>query len=102
MNPRGAVAIVGAGSPGLFRASPDTPINLAEQAVSRALDDAGLKRSQIDGLIIQIGSPRGTDYECPVCCAAVGPWPLRCHRAHARGNGALLGAGRLHPVLCRL
>ncbi len=63
MNPRGAVAIVGAGSPGLFRASPDTPINLAEQAVSRALDDAGLKRSQIDGLIIQIGSPRGTDYD---------------------------------------
>lgn len=60
---RGAVAIIGAGSSGLSRASTETPIALAERAVSLALADAGLKRSQIDGLINQIGSPRGADYD---------------------------------------
>lgn len=62
-NPKGAIAIVGAGSPGLFRTSPDTPIMLAEKAVSAALADAGLDRKKVDGLIIQIGSPRGADYD---------------------------------------
>lgn len=62
-NPRGAIAIVGAGSPGLFRACPDTPIMLAEKAVSAALADAGLERKKLDGLIVQIGSPRGSDYD---------------------------------------
>lgn len=60
---RGAVAIIGAGSSGLSRASTETPIALAERAVSLALADAGLKRSRIDGLINQIGSPRGADYD---------------------------------------
>lgn len=63
MNPRGAVAIVGAGSPGLFRASEDSAITLAHKAVNLALADAGLDRKKIDGLIIQIGSPRGQDYD---------------------------------------
>lgn len=62
-NPRGAVAIVGAGSPGLFRTSEDSALTLAHKAVSLALADAGLDRKKIDGLIIQIGSPRGQDYD---------------------------------------
>jgi acetyl-CoA acetyltransferase len=57
------VAIVGAGSSGLSRASTETPIALAARAVSRALADAGLERRQIDGLVNQIGSPRGADYD---------------------------------------
>jgi acetyl-CoA acetyltransferase len=63
MNPRGAVAIVGAGTSGLSRASTETPIALAERALSMALADAGLERQQIDGLVNQIGSPRGPDFD---------------------------------------
>jgi len=63
MNMRGAVSIVGVGSSGLSRSSTETPITMAERAVSMALADAGLERRQIDGLVNQIGSPRGPDYD---------------------------------------
>jgi acetyl-CoA acetyltransferase len=63
MNPRAAVAVVGVGASPLSRSSSETPIAMAERAVSRALADAGLKRRQVDGLINQIGSPRGPDYD---------------------------------------
>ena len=61
---RGAVAIVGAASTGFTRANATkTPISMASDVVARALEDAGLKRSDVDGLILHIGSPRGIDYD---------------------------------------
>ena len=63
MTMRGAVSVVGVGTSGLTRASTETPITMAERAVSLALADAGLQRNQIDGLVNQIGSPRGPDFD---------------------------------------
>lgn len=63
MSKRAAISVVGVGTSGLMRSSPDTPIALAETALSRALADAGLDRKAIDGLVVHIGSPRGMDYD---------------------------------------
>ncbi|HVZ12880.1 MAG TPA: hypothetical protein VG894_00290 [Bauldia sp.] len=63
MNLRGATAIVGLGDTGYFGNSDQTAIALAHKAVAAALDDAGLKRADIDGLVVHIGSPRGADYD---------------------------------------
>jgi acetyl-CoA acetyltransferase len=56
-------AIAGAGCAGFHRASDSSVAALAEQAVSAALEDCGLERSDIDALLVQIGSPRGLDYD---------------------------------------
>jgi acetyl-CoA acetyltransferase len=40
-----------------------TAISVASEVTLGALQDAGLKRSQIDGLAVHIGSPRGNDYD---------------------------------------
>lgn len=60
---RAATAICGAGTTGVGRFETATPIALASDAVSSALDNAGLPRDRIDGLIVHIGSPRGADYD---------------------------------------
>jgi len=60
---RAATAITGAGSSGVGAHAERTSISLASEAVSLALADAGLKRSDIDGLIVHIGAPRGADYD---------------------------------------
>jgi len=36
---------------------------LADRALETALDDAGLTRADVDGLLVQIGSHRGLDYD---------------------------------------
>ena len=36
---------------------------MAGEALTGALNDAGLEKEAIDGLIVQIGSPRGADYD---------------------------------------
>lgn len=60
---RGASAIVGLGSTGVGVYADQTPISLASQAVAAALANAGLRRQDIDGLIVHIGAPRGSDYD---------------------------------------
>jgi acetyl-CoA acetyltransferase len=57
------VSIVGAGTVGFGRFEEDSIASLADAAVSEALKDAGLERSQLDGLLSHIGSPRGIDYD---------------------------------------
>jgi acetyl-CoA acetyltransferase len=47
----GAVAIVGIGDADYSRASGRTTLEIAAQATERALDDAGLRPSEIDGLM---------------------------------------------------
>jgi acetyl-CoA acetyltransferase len=56
-----AVAIAGIGTTGFGQFSDRSGASMANQALQAALDDAGLKRSSVDGLISQIGSPRGLD-----------------------------------------
>lgn len=49
--PRGSAAIVGVGEAGVGRAAPgNTPLDLIARAARTALDDAGLRLSDVDGL----------------------------------------------------
>jgi len=60
---RGEVAVVGVATIG-FGTYPDkTALDLADEAVKVALDDAGLSRNDVDGLVVNHGSPRGMDYD---------------------------------------
>jgi len=50
---RGSVAVVGAAESDLGLVAPNTsPVDLIAQATMRALDDAGLKLSDVDGLFV--------------------------------------------------
>ncbi|WP_156679273.1 thiolase family protein [Sphingomonas profundi] len=47
-----------------FERRPDVSVfELAGAALNGALADAGLEKEAIDGLIVQVGSPRGADYD---------------------------------------
>jgi acetyl-CoA acetyltransferase len=62
-NLSGKTAVVGVGA-SRFERRPDASVfEFAGAALSGALADAGLEKDQIDGLIVQIGSPRGADYD---------------------------------------
>jgi acetyl-CoA acetyltransferase len=54
-------AIVGVGNSAFGRRLMRSPIDLACDAIAQALDDAGLSRSELDGLIVSFGSPIGAD-----------------------------------------
>ena len=47
---RGATAIVGIGQTAFGKGLPDTELSLACQAISMALDDAGIEPSEVDGI----------------------------------------------------
>lgn len=58
---RGSVAVVGAAESDLGQMAPHTnPLDLMAQATCRALDDCGLKVSDIDGLFVAAGQVRNT------------------------------------------
>src|SRR5579862_8090637 len=57
------VAVVGIGTIGFGQMPEDSVASMADRAVAAALEDAGLDRSAIDGLLVHIGSPRGLDYD---------------------------------------
>ncbi len=56
-------AIVGIGTSKFGRGLPDSQLNLAAVAFKQALADAGLERSDVDGLSIHLGAPLGLDYD---------------------------------------
>jgi len=57
-------AVIGVGSSKFERISAAvSPLVPLATAFKNALDDAGLKRSDIDGLLVNIGSPFGVDYD---------------------------------------
>ncbi len=58
-----AVAIVGIGGIGCGDFRHESLASMTNRAVSAALADCGLERSEIDGLFVHIGSPRGLDYD---------------------------------------
>jgi acetyl-CoA acetyltransferase len=82
-------------------------ISVASEVVTDALKDAGLKRDQIDGLCVHIGSPRGIDYD--VMAAMLGlnvrfcaqPWSHGRFTATVISHAALaLAHGLANYVLC--
>ncbi|WP_426960247.1 thiolase family protein [Muricoccus radiodurans] len=60
---RAATAIIGAGTTEVGRYPDRTVTDLASEAVTRALADAGIARREVDGLVVHIGAPRGLDYD---------------------------------------
>ena len=56
-------AIVGIGCSAFGRGLPDSQLGLAATAFKEALADAGLARSDVDGLSIHLGAPLGVDYD---------------------------------------
>jgi acetyl-CoA acetyltransferase len=57
------VAVAGIGTIGFGQMPEDSVASMADRAVAAALEDCGLERSAIDGLLVHIGSPRGLDYD---------------------------------------
>src|SRR5690606_10310824 len=55
-------------------------------ALDSALADAGLERGQIDGLVVQVGSPRGADYD--TIAETFGLSPRFCGQTWAHGRFA--------------
>jgi acetyl-CoA acetyltransferase len=60
---RDRTAVVGVGTSRFVIKTPASPMRLAVQAFKAALDDAGLGKHDIDGLVINIGWPLGVDYD---------------------------------------
>jgi len=56
-------AIVGIGTSRFGRGLPESQLKLAAVAFKNALADAGLERSDVDGLSIHLGWPLGPDYD---------------------------------------
>lgn len=56
-------AIVGTGASKFGRFLPQSQLGLAAEAFQAALDDSGLRREEIDGLSMHMGSPLGLDYD---------------------------------------
>lgn len=59
----GKASIVGVGASSFERDPDRSVLTMAGDALMAALGDAGLERGAIDGLSVQIGSPRGADYD---------------------------------------
>lgn len=59
----GNTAVIGVGASSFERRPGDSVVAMAGAALSQALSDAGLEKGAMDGLVVQIGSPRGMDYD---------------------------------------
>jgi acetyl-CoA acetyltransferase len=57
------VAVVGIGTIGCGTFADESLASMTNRAVSGALADSGLRRGDVDGLFVHIGSPRGLDYD---------------------------------------
>ena len=57
------VAVVGIGTVGFGNMAEESVASMADSAVQAALEDSGLERREVDGLLVHIGSPRGLDYD---------------------------------------
>jgi acetyl-CoA acetyltransferase len=63
MDVSGNAAVVGVGASSFERQPDVSVLRFAGEALSTALADAQLQKEQIDGLIVHVGSPRGSDYD---------------------------------------
>ena len=63
-NLRDRTAIIGVGNSNYERLGAEvSPLVPLVSAFKHALDDAGIQRSQVDGLLVNIGTPFGVDYD---------------------------------------
>jgi len=60
---RDQTAIAGIGQSEYGRFLPDSQLKLGAKALKAALEDAGLERSDVDGVAIHLGWPLGVDYD---------------------------------------
>jgi len=82
----GQTAIIGVGASSFERRPDASVLEFADVALNAALADAGLEKGQIDGLVVQIGSPRGTDYD--TVAQTFGLAPTYCSQTWSHGRFA--------------
>jgi acetyl-CoA acetyltransferase len=64
MTPTDTAAVIGGGTTAAFGKFPDrTVTDLAAEALANALDDAGLARDELDGLVSNLGEPLTHNYD---------------------------------------
>ncbi len=86
MDLSGKAAVIGVGASS-FAARPNASVlHFAAEALTNALRDAQLEKEQIDGLIVHIGSPRGSDYDS--IAQTFGLAPRFCSQTWAHGRFA--------------
>lgn len=93
MNPRfrSTTAVAGVGALPFGRGAHLGSIaEFADQAVTRALEDSGLERGRVDGLLVHIGSPRGLDYDEMANLLALSPRFAAQTWSHGRFCGSVL------------
>lgn len=56
-------AVAGVGATEFGRELTQTPLAMTAAAITAATRDAGLDRADIDGLVVNVGSPTGVDYD---------------------------------------
>jgi acetyl-CoA acetyltransferase len=84
------VAIAGVGTTGCLRQTEESVATLANRALVDALADAGLERADVDALFVQIGSPRGLDYDAMARSLALDVAYASQTWSHGRFLGTLL------------
>lgn len=80
----GSAAIVGVGASRFERRPGDSALAMAAEALDAALLDAGLDKAAIDGLVVQVGSPRGADYDA--VAQTFGLSPRFCSQTWSHGR----------------
>ncbi len=100
-------AIAGAGNSAYGRRLMRSPIDLAADAIINALDDAGLERGELDGLIVSFGSPIGADGD--TLASVLGLTLRACNQTWAHGRftasciqwaAMMVNAGLANAVAC--
>ena len=86
----GKAAIIGVGASRFERRPEQSVMGLAGEALTHALADAGLEKAAIDGLIVQIGSPRGADYDSVAQTLGLNPGFCSQTWAHGRFTATVL------------
>lgn len=88
---RSTVAVAGIGALKFSRGTHQGSIaEFADKAVELALEDCGLERRQLDGLLVHIGSPRGLDYDELAALLAIETRFSGQSWAHGRFCGTIL------------
>jgi len=82
----GKAAVIGVGASSFERRPHVSVLELADTALNEALTDAGLEKRQLDGLLVQVGSPRGADYDS--IAETLGLMPTFCAQTWAHGRFA--------------
>jgi acetyl-CoA acetyltransferase len=102
-------SIVGVGASSFERDPERSVVSMVGDALMEALTDAGLERSAIDGLCVQIGSPRGADYDTLALtlgldiCYASQTWPHGRFTATVLTHAAMaVASGLATRVACIL